>query len=431
MGRRGRRGSQPEPAPARGKGRRALLGIAGLAAGTGGLIAAIGLLTPTRPSLRLGEVRGVMPPLLRAIVPGVAPRRVRNVIRADADPDADDRDVVLYLLRIEQRTYPDRSEGPSPIEMITLIAASTDDGWRAWSTPVATVQRGALADAAILGLQGRTAWVWADGLRAYDVTNGALLADPAQLAALNPDLPLEEPGLRRRLGFAEALTLDGQAPGQGWVFDPASLRAFRRAATPPMPLPLPVLPAGDGASPLVQELRVGETWFGVLPEAVALPETIATQDAAGRFLRPIAFGDHGPWRLWRGRLRRRADAMPDAAPPSAGDVLEAVAPLRLLPGEGAAGLLSMGGGAALTAAAPASVFVVHDRGLAETGLIRLALDGRTLWEARLDAPVLVAALAGPRRLVVVAGRGEGGRAEQSLFSVALADGAVRGSGISA
>lgn len=412
-----RRAREAKQAPARGAGRRVLLAVTGLAAGMGALIAAIGLV-PTTPSRRIGEVRGVMPPLLRAIVPGIEPRRVRRLDRGDPAPDADDRDVVFYLLRAEERTFPDRFEGPSPIETIILGALSADDGWRAWSTSVAiTIPRGGLADAAILGLQGRTLWVWADGLHAFDATRGETLADPARLAELNPGVPLDDPGLRRRLGFVEALTLDGPAPGQGWAFDPASLRAFRRAAGPPAPLPPPVAPAGE-ATPLVAELRAGGAWFGVLPADVTLPEAIGARDPAGRFLPPAALGDHGPWRLWGGRLRRGAGA------PSADDVLEAVAPLRPLPGEGPAGLLGLGGGAA-----PDSVFVAHDRGLAETGLIRLGHDGRVLWEARIDAPVLIAALEGPRPLVLIGGRGEGGRT--ALFSVTLADGSVRKSGITA
>ena len=377
-----------------------LAGFGGIAAILGGLAVGIPLLFPdAQPPPRFSNHR-IVPPLLRARMALRQPYGREADRRGTPPGDFPPEEALFALVRADMHFLGASQDGPPPFEMLQLWAYLADDVWYSTWKRVAVVEPGGAPDARLIAAQGETVWAWADQLVAVGPAPFGREADQAELARLNPDLGLDRPGLARRLGLAEALILDpGPAGRDGWAFDPATRIASPRGAPRGAPLPPVFPPTGFTGPALAREGRLGATWFGLLPEGMAITGAVAAQDASGAFLPPTP--QDMPARLWRGRIRA---ATPDA-PPAATDVLDAAEPVPGVEPLRAGGLLLSGPHRLLSLPDPPSIL------LAQAGAVptmpewvrRLRLDGTTLWQADLPTTEQIGwALAEPGRLWLLA-----------------------------
>ncbi|WP_237217303.1 hypothetical protein, partial [Falsiroseomonas oryziterrae] len=243
-----------------------LAGFGGIAATLGGLAVGIPLLFPdAQPPARFSNYR-VVPPLLRARLELRQPYGREADRRGTPPGDLPAEEALFALVRADMRFLGAPEDGPPPFEMLELRPYIADDIWPAGSRRIAVVEPGGAPDARLIAAQGDTVWVWADQLVAAGPGWMGRTMDQAELQRLNPELGLDRPGLRDRLGLAEALVLDASPTGRGWAFDPATRIARPRdePRTAPWPPLRPALaPEGPVTAP---EGRLGDLWFGLLPE---------------------------------------------------------------------------------------------------------------------------------------------------------------------
>ena len=379
-------------ASARTERRLVLGGIGAIGATLAGLAVGIPLMFPDAgPKQRLDN-RRTIPPLLRARMELREPRGREADGRGPLPGDLAPEEALLVLSRAEMRDWNLTTDTPAPREALEVTAYIADDIWRATTVRLAVVAPGGAPDARLIAAQGGTVWAWAGQLVAAGPGWMGRTLDQAELARLNPDLGLDRPGLRARLGLAEALVLDAGPTGRdGLAFDPETRLAAPRTAPRAAPWP-PLYPAPGFAGPaLAREGRIGTTWFGLAPAGLAIPAAVAPQALGGAFLPPMP--DAGPLRLWRGRVRE------------AGEMLEAAAPVPGLDPIPAGGLLMAGPGRLMELADPSSVLLAQVGevpGMSEW-LRRLWLDGTTMWETVLPTTgTIAAALAEPARIWLLA-----------------------------
>lgn len=400
-------------------GRRLVIGgIGGIAAALAGLTVGIPLLFPDAQKKQRFDNRRVIPPLLRARME-LRPLSAREVRQRGTPPgELPEEEVLLVLTRAEMRDWDAPGDSPAPRESLEVTAYLADDIWYAAQVRVAAVAPGGAPDARLIAAQGGTAWVWADQLVAAGPGWMGRTMDQAELVRLNPDLGLDRPGLRGRLGLAEALILDGTASGRGgFAFDPATRIAAPRGAPRAAPWPpLYLAPAFAGPA-IAREGRIGASWFGLLPAEMAITGAVPAQDAGGTFLPPMP--EAGPARLWRGRLRGAAG---EAPAPAATDLLEAAEPVPGIAPIAGGGLVMAGRGRLLGLGDPPSILLAEigpASGLGER-VRRLRLDGTPVWDLALPTTHEIrAALVEPGRLWLL---GSAHGMSESLHAIALADG---------
>jgi hypothetical protein len=403
------------------KGRRLVLaGFGGIAAALGGLAVGIPLLFPdAQPPPRFSN-RRIIPPLLRARLELRQPYGREADRRGTPPGDLAAEEALFALVRADMRFLGAPQDGPPPFEMLQLWAYLADDAWPSEWKQVAVVEPGGAPDARLIAAQGGTVWAWVGQLVAVGPGPFGRTADQEELARLNPDLGLDRPLLPGRLGLAEALILDPGPSGRaGWAFDPATRVAVRRGLPGGAPL-APLYPAPAFTGPvLAREGRIGMTWFGLLPDGMAINAPIAAQDAAGGFLPPMPGAGAG--RLWRGRVSGPPE--PDA-PPAATDVLETAEPVPGLDPLPAGGLVMGGPGRLLALADPPSILLaqVGRGGAMQEWLSRLRLDGSRVWTLELPTTEAIGwAFAEPARLWLL-GMPAGSFA--ALHAIAPADGRI-------
>ncbi len=394
-------------------------GFGGIAAALAGLTIGIPLMFPdAQPPPRFSN-RRIVPPLLRARLELRHPQGRDSRQRGTPPGDLAAEEALFALVRADMRFLGEPEEGPPPHEMLQLWSYLADDIWYSAWDRVAVVAPGGAPDARLLAAQGDTVWVWADQLVAVGPGPFGRMADQRELARLNPELDLDGPGLRGRLSLGEALLLDN-----AWAFDPATRiarpRAVFQAGGPP-----PLQPAAPAAGPvLAREGRLGSTWFGLLPEGMAIGGSVAAQDDAGGFLPALAEPIGG--RLWRGRVRDRPPGAGGSAgtSPAATDVLDGAQPVQGLDPIPSGGLVMAGPGRLLGLDGPPSLLLAQvgrEPGLRES-LRRLRLDGATLWETALPTTEqLNAAFVEPGRLWLLA---HPGGLSQDIHAIALDDGRI-------
>ncbi|WP_237217855.1 hypothetical protein, partial [Falsiroseomonas oryziterrae] len=187
--------------------------------------------------------------------------------------------------------------------------------------------------------------------------------------------------------------------------------------TAPWPPLRPALaPEGPVTAP---EGRLGDLWFGLLPERMTIPGAVRAQDAGGGFLPRVA--EPGPLRLWRGRVRAAAG---DPARPGATDLLEAAEPVPDVAPIPFGGLLMAGPGQLFSLADPPSILLAQldPTGAREERLRRLRPDGAPVWDIALPTSETIAWVsAEPGRLWFLA---TPRRSFAALHAIALADGRI-------
>lgn len=403
----------PPPAPRGGLARRLLLG-GGAVFLAAGVAAALFWPSADRPlsPQRLGP-RRLVPPLLRTTLRG--------------------EEVFYTLARRSEQDEADPPGVPAPRDRIELLAFTAAGLVPRFAVHLASVARGAMADAGLIAEQGATIWTWLDGLGALSAVDGQVLADTEGLAEVNPSLAEAIiASTRRSYRLADALVLEGGPAPRAWRFDPRDFRASPAGQPPPRPLPQlnPGAAHGQGGPTAfrVAEARIGADWLGLAAVDVKLAAPVA-QRAQGRFLPGAAPPAGMLQQLWRGVVRLGSAAPPGwpATLPNRWGQAERLMDIATVPGVSGlalAGFLTIGTEAEVELAGPAGVLILHGEGGQPLGLIRAAPDGAVAWRAGLPITRLRSVLPGPRTLVLAGWAGAGEDAAELLVAVGLEDGAV-------
>ncbi|MBR0673555.1 hypothetical protein [Neoroseomonas soli] len=401
--------SMPASPPPQGRGRRWLLGAAVVSVAAAGVAGAAFLWPEPEPvPQRLGP-RVLVPPLLRATVGG------------------DDR--IFALVRRSEQDETDPPGTAAPRDRIELLAFAADGLAPRLEVHLASVQRGAIADAALIAEQGATIWLWLGGLGALSAVDGQVLADGDGLAQLNAEIAEALASGRRTFRLADALVVEAGAPTRGWRIDPRDFRASPADGPPARPLPRlhPAALHGSGGPTAfrIAEARLEATWFGLPAESTKLVPPLAPM-VQGRFLTAATLPPGMRQALWRGQVRVTS-AAPSSAPPAlmqrwgVGERVTDLATVPAAAGLALAGFLTAGTEAPLQMAGPPGLLLLHGEAGRRLSLMRLGPEGQPLWHAELPILRLRSVLPGARHLTLV---GWGATdAEEEVLSVALDSGA--------
>lgn len=323
---------------------------------------------------------------------------------------------------------------------IDLWALDAGDLKPVWRSRISHKEQSNLRDAALLGIDGDTAWVHAGQPLALSVRDGALLADAAMLVERNPGLAGLLPDEARyfQMDAAGAWLLDAQA--RHWRIDGTGFKAMPvDRSKPAMRNPRVVLPATVGAGQMLSYTQqrgvdLGDRWLGMFSAAEmetlqarfqtarhgegAATRLMAANDASGSLREPGASGQRR--RLWQAQRRMVSaapegwnDPMPDGSPsilPDNWGQKAEYSNFAPLPESGEyldGGLLALETyrGHPLMLRQPDSVLVLHRDRMGEHGQYRLARvagpAGRQLWNAKLPLTNLNAILPGTDSLVLL------------------------------
>lgn len=335
-------------------------------------------------------------------------------------------DLVFVLAWRSEQDASDPPEAPAPRERLELLAfegAGMAPHFEVWllSAPI-----GQLPESGLIAEQAGTVWLWVGGLGAVSAVDGTVLADQDGIAELNPDAPRGLIGSRRLWQVREALTLDRGGLGAALRIDPRDFRVSPVTTPPVRPLPpihaAAALSMAGAASFRAAEARLGEAWFGLVPETQRLAEPLVA--TAGRYLAAPAPG--AAQALWRGAPRMVPTAGPGnaAGRPRLVERIFDLAPLDGMAGLQAAGFLTAGGPAPVVLADPPGLLLLHGLPVGGLGLMRLGPEGEVAWRSRLPIGVVHGAMPGPGHLLLLGGPLGAGITESGLVSVGLADGAV-------
>lgn len=419
-------GDAPAPPAPGGAGRRFLVtagiyvGLMTTLLGGGAMYAAF----QGTPPQRLGP-RRLLPPPLRTSLGG--------------------QDTLFLLTRRSEQDATDAPGQPAPREQLELHALALPELVTRFVAHLVTMEsrridsRGSndMRDG-LIGEQGATIWLWLDGLGAVSAVDGQLLADQAGIAGRNAAVPGLASTVRGQLRLADALVFEPRG-GPSWRIDPRDFAVSPAVA--PSPRPLPALTGAAAFGPggptafRVLEARLGEAWLGLPAVGVTLEAPVAARGPGTRFLSPTAPGTGTTQQLWRGVVR-----MGSAAPPGwpanfpdrfgQAERLVDVARLPAAAGLILAGFLTAGAEAPILLTDPPGVLVLEGRPGQRLTLLRLDAAGALLWRADLPIARVTSVMPGARHLVL-AGLDQPPNEAETLVAVALADGAVTLSGVTA
>lgn len=377
----------------------------------------------------------------------------------------------VYLLTTRQQTRRGERLGvrtlPAGDEVqLDLWAFDAAAARPLWRRRILAGTPAALSGHRLLGAAGGRLWLYADGLRAVALADGAPATDPDDLQRRNAAVAGLLPTDASRYGFDGGGVYLVDDVARRWWLDAADLRLH---AEPP---PAPAAPARPGVvAPAwfqaystdafkARGLDLDQRWLGLLDpdeaRRLAAPPQVpgakpgerpgAAAHHYARLHTPNQIGTLGRqrYRLWRARIVQVSAAppgWPKSLPDNWGshDQYRDFEALPRAPEFLDAGLLAAGQDRApILLQEPDSVLVLHRDRLGAGGRLRLARvagpDGEVGWNAALPLSVLQAVMPGERSLVLfgrsaIAGAdadtvSEGDDPPAVLATVGLADGQV-------
>lgn len=340
----------------------------------------------------------------------------------------------VFVLSGRWQTYRGpRRLNPSPerVELhVDLWAFDAVDARHRWHRRVLSERNGAMSDKVLLGIDGETVWIYANGLRALRASDGAPIADAAKIEARNQQLAGRLVGEARYYGFDHNGVHLTDADARSWRIDardfgarPVETSAVAARADVARPA---YFQSSATTSFQSRGMNIGSNWLGVLtdeeaaklgsPAVVPGAEPGERRGAAAWLLDSLNIPDNldAPklqrYRLWRARIDQvsRAPAdwpkeMPDnwgMRPRYSGYAVLAEAPDFL-----AAGLLDRGeDNMPVWLREPDSVLILHRDRLGEEGRLQLSRvagpGGRIVWTATLPMSVLQAVMGDEKSLTL-------------------------------